>query len=112
MELQEQWAEALTLLFASIGFIISILLRSILLNYITIIISGFVAGRIFYLKYKKEQIFPFILIIIGFLLGYLVGSFWSSRIITIILFIISSYISYYLHMKKIITTFKSKPFIK
>lgn len=108
----EQWAEVFTLFFLALGFIVSILLLSPALSYISIFLAGFLAGRIYYIKHNTEPIFPFILIIIGFLLGYLIGNFWASRFWTLVFFILGFAISYYLHMKKLIVIFKSKNFIK
>lgn len=108
----EQWAEALAVLFLALGFIVALLLQSAVFSYITIILAGFLAGRIYYIKKLKEPIFPFILIIVGFLLGYLLGSFWASRILTLIFFAGSFYASYYLHLQKILVIFKSENFFK
>lgn len=112
LQIEENWVEELSLIFLIIGFVISVLLNNALLSYISIFLGGFVAGRIYYLKYQKEPILPFILIIIGFLLGYLIGSFWISKILVLIFFALGFGISYYLHIRKILVTFKSKDFIK
>ncbi len=108
----EQWAEVLALLFIALGFIISILLRRPLFSYVSVVLAGLVAGRVFYLKRFKEPILPFVLIIIGFLLGYLLGSFWASRFLVLVLFAASFSLSYYLHLKKILVIFKSRQFVK
>ena len=109
---KRQWPEVFSLLFLFLGFVIAVTLRSPMLSYVTIILSGLVAGKTFYLKRFKEPILPFVLIIIGFLVGYLIGSFWVSRMASFILFIIFFALSYYLHLKRIITTFKSEIFVK
>ena len=108
----ERWVETFALFFIVIGFIFSVILRNAFFSHITVIIAGIVAGRVFYLKRFKEPIFPFVIIIIGFLLGYVIGSFSASRFVTFIFFVLSFIGSYYLHMKKIITIFKNKNFIK
>jgi len=108
----EQWAEAFAVFFLVLGLIVSVLLRSAYFSYLTIAFAGFLAGRLYYIKYAKEPILPFILIIIGFLLGYLVGSFWINRFLVLILFALGFALSYYLHMKDILVKFKSRNFIK
>jgi len=108
----EQWAEVLAIFFLALGFIISILLHSALFTFLSVIIAGFLAGRIYYLRRFSEPIFPFVLIIIGFLVGYLLGSFWGSRFWSLVFFAISFGISYYLHLKKFFAIFKSENFIK
>lgn len=108
----EQWAEAFSLLFLAVGFIIAILLQSPFFSYVSVFLAGFVAGRVYYIKKSKEPILPFVLIILGFLVGYLLGSFWASRFVTILFFAVGFGISYYLHMKQILVIFKSEDFIK
>jgi len=111
-KLEETWVETLTVILLLVGFVISVFLTNATLTYVVIIGAGFLAGRILYIKRFKEPIFPFVLIIIGFLLGYLLGNFWASRWLTLIFFMVSFGGSYYLHLKKILVIFKSKDFIK
>ncbi|MFA6461407.1 MAG: hypothetical protein WCV90_04005 [Candidatus Woesearchaeota archaeon] len=108
----EEWAEAGVLLFMVLGFVLSIFLTVPVLSYFSVIIAGFLAGRIYFIKRYTEPIFPLILIICGFLLGYLLGGIWISRALVIFLFLVSLMGSYYLHLKKILVIFKSQNFIK
>jgi uncharacterized membrane protein YwzB len=112
VKLDEQWAESITVLFIVLGFIIALLLRNSFLSYISIALAGSLAGRVFYIKRYKEPVLPFVLIIIGFLLGYLVGGFWVSRFWALIWFILAFIVSYQLHVKKIFVIFKSEKFVK
>lgn len=112
MKWQEQWVEAGWLLFLVIGFIVSVLLRSSSLSYLAIFLAGALAGRIYTIKRYKEPILPTVLIIVGFLGGYLIGSFWINRIFVVLLFALGFLVSRYIHMKEILTTFKSSGFIK
>ena len=111
LTIHEDWAEIIALLLAAFGFIIAVALRNPLFSYFTILLSGFLAGRLFYMRRFKEPIFPFILIIVGFLFGYLIGGFWISRFWAFVFFGIAFSVSYYLHLKKIFVIFKSEPFI-
>ena len=108
----ENWAETVTLFFAVLGFILSVTLQSVLFSYISIILAGFIAGRSFYIRRFREPILPFVFIILGFLVGYLAGSFWVSRAWLLVAFTLSFGLSYYLHLKKIFIIFKSERFIK
>ncbi len=108
----EEWAEAFTLIFLFIGFVISILLQSAVLSYISVLLAGGMAGRIYYVKKLREPIFPFILMIVGFLVGYLIGNFWTSRFWTLVYFSLGFSASLYLHRKKIFVTFKSQNFVR
>jgi len=112
LSFHEDWAEILALAFLAVGFVFAILLTSPLFSYLTIFISGFLAARAFYSRRFREPILPFIIIIIGFLFGYLVGGFWISRFWAFVIFILSFSLSYYLHLKKFLVIFKSKKFIK
>ncbi len=112
MKIEETWVETLTVILILIGFVISLLLLNVVLIYLIVLLSGFLAGRIFYIKRFKEPIFPFVAMILGFLFGYILGGFGVSRFWIAVLFLGSLGSSYYLHLKKFITIFKSKSFIK
>lgn len=110
--IQETWAETLAVVLVLVGFLVSLLLKNALLVYLVVILSGFLAGRIFYVKRFKEPIFPSILMILGFLLGYVLGNIWASRFWTVVFFAAGFVVSYYLHLKKILVIFKSEDFIR
>ncbi len=112
LKLEEQWAEVLAILFAVAGFILSVLLQHALLSYITIIIAGLVAGRVFYIKHITEPILPFVLIIAGFLLGYLAGGFWASRFWLVLFFLVALVVSYYLHKRRIFKVFQHERWVR
>ena len=109
---EERWVENLVLFFLVIGFIIAVLMFNPVLSYVLIFSTGFMAARVYYIKHAKEPIFPFVLLILGFVLGYLIGGFWISRFLALIMFGLGFGISYYLHLKEILVTFKSKDFVK
>jgi ABC-type spermidine/putrescine transport system permease subunit I len=111
LKLEEQWGELFALSLLVIGFIVAILLRSAFFNYITAFVAGFLSARLYLFKRYKQPILPFILIIVGFLLGYLIGTIWASRIVTFVFFAVGFAVSYYLHKNKIIGIFKSEPYL-
>ncbi|MFH1682338.1 MAG: hypothetical protein ABIA37_00935 [Candidatus Woesearchaeota archaeon] len=111
-QLQESWAETLAMFFLLVGFVVALLLTSPSLVYVVIFLCGFLCGRVFYIKRFTEPIFPFILMIAGFLFGYLLGAIWASRMLTALFFLIGFGISYYIHYKKIIAIFKSEGFYR
>ena len=108
----KEWAEVLALLFLVLGFILSVLLQSAVVSYISILVSGFLAGRIYYIKRYKEPLLPLILIILGFLVGYLIGSIWVNRILVLFFFALSFWLSDYLYTQKILTVFKGEQFVR
>src|SRR3989344_7152610 len=105
LKLQYQWPELVALCFALLGFCISILLSQPGLSYLSVFISGLLAARIYYNQRYRQPILPSVLIILGFLVGYVAGSFWVSRFWTIIFFAGGFSLSYYIHVKGIIGNF-------
>lgn len=112
LKLKQQWPELLALIFTLLGFLISVLISRPALSYFSVSVSGLLAGRLYYIQRYKQAILPSVLIILGFLVGYVAGSFWASRFWTIVFFLCSFVLSYYIHVKGIIVSFKSKGFIK
>ena len=109
---KDEWPEAFAVFFAALGFIIAILLQSPYYSYLSILLAGFLSARLFYIKKPKEPILPFILIILGFLLGYLLGAIWVNRYVILISYALGFGISWYLHKKKILGIFKNELFLK
>src|SRR3989344_1980863 len=112
LNLKESWPELLALIFALLGFLISVLISQPGLSYFSVIVCGLLAARLYYLQRYKQPILPSVLIILGFLVGYIAGSFWASRFWTMVFFFCGFALSYYMHVKGIIVSFKSKGFIK
>src|SRR3989338_5120713 len=112
LKLKQHWPELFALFFTLIGFLISVIITQPGLSYFAVFVSGLLAGRLYYIQRYKQPILPSVLIILGFLVGYVAGSFWVSRFWTIIFFLCGSTLSYYMHVKGIIVSFKSKGFIK
>lgn len=108
----EEWVEVITLFFLSLGFIISVFLQSPGFTYLSVFLSGGLAGRMYYTKRLRQPILPFVLMIIGFLLGYLLGNFWTSRFWTLFFFMAGMLLSYELHLRKFLVIFKSERFFK
>lgn len=112
LNLQYQWPELLTLFFTLLGFFISVLISQPGLSYLFVFVSGLLAARLYYSQRYKQPILPSVLIILGFLVGYVAGSFWVSRFWTVVFFLGGFFLSYHIHVKGIIGSFKSKVFVK
>ena len=95
----KDWPEVLGGLLLLIGFAVALSINSVWLNYAIIIIAGLMAGRVLFKKRGNQPLFPVILIIIIFLVGYLLGSFAFNRVFILIIFLISAYASYKIHKK-------------
>jgi energy-coupling factor transporter transmembrane protein EcfT len=95
-------AYALILLF--VGLLISFFAGSALINYIIIIISGIIIGRIHYVKKHKHSAL-FWVIVIGFLIGFFLGAFIRDRgnlIVISILLVVGWKIGKYLMKENIL----------
>ncbi len=111
LKLRQQWPELFALFFTLLGFIISVVITKPVLSYFAVFVSGLLAGRLYYIQRFKPTL-PSVLIILGFLVGYVAGSFWVSRFWAIVFFLCGFALSYYIHINGIIVSFKSKSFIK
>lgn len=94
-----KWVEIFFVIVLLIGFLIAVSTKNILLNYIIIFCAGLMGGRVLAMRQKKQPVFAYFLIIIGFLLGYLIGSFEINKKMIALWFIIGGIISYYIHSK-------------
>jgi hypothetical protein len=102
MTLLDDWAEIFALFLLFVGLVISLLSDAAIISYIMITICGFVIGRLYHIK-KGNLRFPFLILVLGFLIGYVVGIKINNRgnfIFIILFFIVGSYIGYYLNEKK------------
>ena len=100
----EYWPEIFFFILLVIGFVLSIMLGysapSAVISYITILLCGIMAGRLIFEREHKMK-FPYFLIIIGFLIGYLIGAMYGDKRVMIILFIIGGFLGFYLTKNKI-----------
>ena len=96
MAFYKDWVEMIAFILLLIGFIFASTAGSAFLTYITIFFCGMIVGR-FWFERKKDIKIPYFILIVGFLLGYTIGTYYGNKLITILLFFIGSLISYYLH---------------
>ncbi len=101
-DVTEFWPEYLMIFFLIIGLILSITIKSRMVNYFVIVLAGFITGRLFY-EIRKRTAIPYYLIVAGFLIGYLLGSyFYSSIKLIVLLFVLANVSAYYAYSKGII----------
>lgn len=94
----KDWMEIFLFVDMIIGLVLALLVPSAALSYILIFVSGFFAGRLIYER-KYKIVFPYIVIISTFLIGYLIGMRYGNRIVVFLLFLIGSALSYKLFDK-------------
>jgi len=95
------WAEMFFMVLLIAGLILGIFSPSAVITYLMAFFTGFMAGRLMYER-KHNLKAPYMLIVIGFIIGYVLGTFYGSKIITLILFIGGYIVSYQLYDKKIV----------
>ncbi|MEK6984305.1 MAG: hypothetical protein AABX33_07060 [Nanoarchaeota archaeon] len=84
-----------------LGIITALSAPSAFISYIIIFLAGMIAGRLIYERKRKIKL-PYIMIIAGFLIGYLIGVYYGNVWIIIILFIIGGILSFRLYNNKIL----------
>ena len=97
----KNWMELFLLIDMIIGLVLALLIPSAALSYILIFVSGFFAGRLIYER-KSKIVFPYIVIITTFLIGYLIGMRYGNRVVVVLLFLIGSVLSYKLFDKGVL----------
>ena len=97
----KNWMEFWFFVLMVIGVLIALSAPSAAISYMVIFLSGMLAGRLIYERKDKIQ-FPYLMIIIGFVVGYLIGVYYGSRRVSIALFIIGAILSYKLYDNKIL----------
>ena len=95
------WAEFFFFVLLFIGIIFGVFSPSAVITYMVGFFSGMMAGRLLYERKNRGRA-PYLLIIIGFVMGYVIGTFHGSRPVTFLLFVFGAAFSYYLFNKKII----------
>jgi len=97
----KNWYESFFLVLMIIGIVVALSAPSAIISYAIIFLSGIFAGRLIYERKNKVQ-FPYFMIIAGFIIGYLIGVYYGSRMIVIALFVIGAILGYKLYDKKIL----------
>ncbi len=80
----EDWAEVIGFFLLIIGFFSAVLAGSAVISYIVITLSGLMGGRVWY-RIKANMKTPWIIVLFGFLVGFVLGSFYGSKKIIILL---------------------------
>ena len=95
----EYWVETIAIILLMIGFVLAITINEMIYVYLVILLAGLIVGRFFFFKIGRKPLFPFVLIIVFFLLGYIMGSFSANRKVVVLLFVIGWVVSHMLHKK-------------
>ena len=101
----KNWGEFLFFVLLVIGFILAIASPSAVISYMVIFIVGLMSGRLLYER-KNKLVFPYALIIIGFIIGYILGAFYGNKMTILTLYLIGIWIGYQIFNKGIIHDLK------
>ena len=77
-EYYKNWMELWFLVLMIVGLVIAVLAPSAVISYLIALIAGFFAGRLIYER-KNKIALPYIMIMVGFILGYVIGVYYGSR---------------------------------
>ncbi len=94
----EDWVEAVFFVFLALGIILGVLSPSAFITYAVALFSGFMAGRLFFDRRHKARA-AYTLLMIGFIMGYVIGTFHGDRKISFLLFLFGGVFSYYIFKK-------------
>ena len=100
-EFYRYWMEFFFVVLMILGIVVALSSPSAVISYFIIFLVGMFAGRLIYIR-KNNIKLPYLLIIAGFVIGYIIGTYYGNRRLMIILFVIGSIFSYKLYDKKIL----------
>jgi len=96
--LYDLWAEIFFFIIMLVGVVVALTAGSVIISYAVILIAGLLAGRI--LKGGETRLgFPVYMLVTGFLIGFLIGSYSHNKIIIILLYVIGIVSGHYVFSK-------------
>jgi hypothetical protein len=95
------WPEILSFFLLVIGFFVSLGAGSAVIAYTIILLAGFSGGRVWF-RVKSNLKIAWSFVLMGFLVGFMLGSRYGDRLVFFVLYMLGISISYYLHDKGII----------
>jgi len=99
------WAEFLFFVLLVLGFIISLAAPSAVISYIMIFVVGIMSGRLIYER-KNKLMFPYAMIIVGFIIGYILGAYYGNKMTILTLYFLGMFIGYQIYEKGVIHDLK------
>lgn len=90
------WPEIIGFVVLILGFFVALSLQSAFMSYITVLLCGMIFGRLWH-GVERTSKFSWLIVIFGFLIGFVLGDYYGDRRIIILLFVIGIIVSYWLH---------------
>lgn len=99
-EILTAWVEIFFIVFIVLGALLGFLIRNAALSYTILFLFGLVTGTVLYNK-RSVSLFPYILLVSGFAIGYIVGNRVADIFVLLALFITGNITSYQIFDKKL-----------
>ena len=100
-DLHKYWMEYFFLAVMVLGLFFALVAPSAVISYSVALIAGIFGGRLIYERRNNVQV-PYIVIMAGFAIGYVIGAYYGSRWIVVVLFIAGTILGYKVYDKKIL----------
>ena len=100
-DLYKNWMEFFFFVVMVLGLVFALAAPSAIIGYAVALVSGIFAGRLIYERRQSIQ-FPYIVIMAGFAIGYVIGVYYGSRWVVMASFIAGAILSYKVYDKKIL----------
>ncbi len=88
-----------------LGIVIALAAPNAFISYLIIFMAGFFAGKVMFER-KTNIRFPYVVIFIGFLIGYLLGVYYGSRLAVGAMFLLGALVGYKVYQKGLIRDLK------
>ena len=96
----EDWPEIIAFILLVIGIFVALGAGSAVIIYTLILLAGFMGGRLWF-RVKHNFKIPWSIILMGFLVGFIIGSRYGDKRMIVLFYIFGIVVSYYLHDKGI-----------
>lgn len=101
MDIYHDWPEAVALLMLAAGFFLAVLSGSATFQYVLILLAGLVFGRLLH-SWKPHKKAAIVLVIIGFLMGYMLGGVWANRKLLVAIYAAGIWAGWQIEKKKLV----------
>ena len=92
-ELYKNWMEFSTIIIMLFGMFVAVVAPSAIISYIIIFICGLFAGRLIY-HIQSRAMLPYLMTIVGFVLGFLIGVYYGNRLVAFIFFLLGAFLGF------------------
>ena len=92
------WVELVFVILLVAGIFMANIIKTPAINFLVVFMAGFATGKVIHHHRKKDMLFPYILLAMGFIVGYVLGTSMNKTII-LILFVIGNFLSIYISDK-------------